>query len=123
MEFEEFVEGRLIREVHLIDDLLDRHVGVFQHVLGFQDQEGVDPFRRGTSGHIADQFGQVFRRNAQLGGIECQIVLGHVMLGHQVDEAVHHRLGARRMDGLVHDLSEMLLSPERAQEAHHGRYK
>ena len=55
VQLEELVEGRLVREVQLEDDFLDRHVGILQHVLGLQDQERVDPVRGGTARDVADE--------------------------------------------------------------------
>ena len=45
VSLEELVEYGRIREIQFIDDFLDRGISIFQHVLGFEDHEGVDPGR------------------------------------------------------------------------------
>ena len=70
MGLEELIEDRLVGEVELVHDLLDGQVGILEHVLRLQDDEVVDPVRRRAPGGLLDEFGEVFRRQAQLVGVE-----------------------------------------------------
>ena len=56
MGLEKLVEDGLVGEVELIDDFLDGHVRILQHVFRFQDDEGGDPFRCAAAGGLLDQF-------------------------------------------------------------------
>ena len=99
MGFEEFVEDRLVGEVEFIDDLLDGGVGILQHVLGLEDHEGVDPVGGAAAAGLLYQFRQIFRRQAELVGVERHAAFAVVVLGDELDEAVEKLLEAYGGDG------------------------
>ena len=89
---EEFVEDGLVGEVELVDDLLDGDVGVLEHVLGLEDDEGVNPVGGAAAAGLLDQLGQVFRRQAEFVGVEGHAALAVVVLGDELDETVEQLL-------------------------------
>ena len=118
---EEFVEDRLVGEVEFVDDLLDGDVGVFQHVLGLEDDEGVDPVRGAAAAGLLYQFGQIFRRQAELVGVERHAALAVVVLGDELDEAVEKLLEAEGRGGCAGFLGrEDVLGPDRTEDIHQG---
>ena len=44
-----------------VDYLLDTHVCIFQHILGFKNDIGIDPLRGRTPADLLDEFGEVLR--------------------------------------------------------------
>ena len=61
MTLEELVENGGVHEMEAVDYLLDTHVCIFQHILGFKNDIGIYPLRGGTPADLLDEFGEVLR--------------------------------------------------------------
>ena len=77
--------------MQFIDYLLYGDVGVFQHILGLQDDEGIYPFRAGFPADVLDEFRKILGRHAHLVGIEGHTPFAVVILGYQLEELLQHQ--------------------------------
>ena len=90
--FEVFPEKRLGREIQLVGNLLDTHIGVFQQVFRFEYHIVVYPLCRRFARQFLDQRREIFGRDAQLFGIEGNASFLHVVLREQSDESPEDNL-------------------------------
>lgn len=75
MGFEELIEYRWVREVQLIDYFLYAVIGIFQHILRLQDDEGINPLRGRPSASLLYELGKIFRSKPKVGGIKSHVSL------------------------------------------------
>jgi hypothetical protein len=85
----------LVLEAEAVGDFLDRKRGRQQQRLGLLDEVLRDAVACRATRDLLHHIGQVFRREAHLGGIPTYAVLLAAMLFHQGEEAPRQLLGTR----------------------------
>lgn len=110
--------------MQFVDDFLDRHVGILQHVLGFQDDEGINPLRAGFSAGILDDLRKIFRGEAELVGVERHAAFPVMVFRNKLEELLQEEFRAHGLfsGGFgAFDRQEFLL-PDGACIIQAGRY-
>ena len=75
-------------KMELIGDLGDAHRGLTQQERGFHQEHLVDVVDDGTAArHLADDAREVGGGDAEMGGVESDVVMFHEMLGQQTEES------------------------------------
>lgn len=124
MGLEKLVKNRRVRKMQFVDDFLDRHVGILQHVLGFQDDEGINPLRAGFSAGILDDLRKIFRGEAEFVGVERHAAFPVMVLRNKLEELLQEEFRAHGLfsGGFgAFDRQEFLL-PDGACIIQAGRY-
>ena len=87
MLFEESAEGRSVREVQGISNLLHRHTGGGEQEDAAADDGAEYELLQGISADFLGDGGEVFRREAKLVSIEVHIAVLHEILAYKVQQA------------------------------------
>ena len=78
-----FVEDRLVGEIEPVDDLLYRHVRIFQKMLCLKHDVWINPFRSRFAWYLLYEFWKVFRAQTQFVCIKGHLPLLIVILGYK----------------------------------------